>query len=417
MDSASAQLRRLDFGLKDSPKFFRALGGDAGQQLDEAFEGDFIARVGDEFQICRRVLDVRLLEKPDAAGDGEWDLALGQFELQFERVEMRAVEHGDLVHARAFLAELNHALRNKRGLLRGVHARNQRGFHAGFARRRKNFGELVPVGGDGGVGDLQNFRRAAVIGFDLENFRVGITFWEFEDVFEIRAAPRVNALRVVADDRDVLMPPGQQVNQVALELVRVLIFVHEDELKAALIMFAHVGMVLKQLEPERKQVVEVHRVGSAFAGRVTFPQVGDLHGELREIIVLLIQNFIGGFVRVDCERKNFAEHFGFREMRSFRFNACGGNAGFDQVLRVVAVENREIAAVTEQVGMETQHTGADGVKCAAPKRGNFLSEQIRNAPHHFTGGLVGECQQQDAVGGDALFEQIGDAIGERARLA
>jgi len=57
------------------------------------------------------------------------------------------------------------------------------------------------------------------------------------------------------------------------------------------------------------------------------------------------------------------------------------------------------------------------VECAAPKRGDFLSEQIRNAPHHFTGGLVGECQQQDAVGGDALFEQIRDAIGKRARLA
>ena len=47
----------------------------------------------------------------------------------------------------------------------------------------------------------------------------------------------------------------------------------------------------------------------------------------------------------------------------------------------------------------------------------FLSEQIRDAPHHFAGGLVGERQQQDAVGGNALFEQIGDAIGERARLA
>ena len=47
----------------------------------------------------------------------------------------------------------------------------------------------------------------------------------------------------------------------------------------------------------------------------------------------------------------------------------------------------------------------------------FLSEQIGDTPHHFAGGLVGERQQQDAVGGNALFEQIGDAIGERAGLA
>ena len=65
------------------------------------------------------------------------------------------------------------------------------------------------------------------------------------------------------------MPRGEQVNQVALELVRVLIFVHEDELEPALVMFAHVGVVLQQLEPEREQVVEIHRVRRALAVGVT----------------------------------------------------------------------------------------------------------------------------------------------------
>ena len=54
---------------------------------------------------------------------------------------------------------------------------------------------------------------------------------------------------------------------------------------------------------------------------------------------------------------------------------------------------------------------------AAPERREFLAEQVGNAAHHFAGGLVGERQQQDAVGGDALFEQVSDAIGERTGLA
>jgi len=37
--------------------------------------------------------------------------------------------------------------------------------------------------------------------------------------------------------------------------------------------------------------------------------------------------------------------------------------------------------------------------------------------HHFAGGLVGECEQQDAVGGNALFEQVGRHGRERARFA
>ena len=67
--------------------------------------------------------------------------------------------------------------------------------------------------------------------------------------------------------------------------------------------------------------------------------------------------------------------------------------------------------------MLAEHARADGMKRAAPERRQFLSEQAGDAPHHFAGGLVREREQQDAVGGNALFEQVGDAVGERAGLA
>ena len=104
-------------------------------------------------------------------------------------------------------------------------------------------------------------------------------------------------------------------------------------------------------------------------------------------------------------------------MRAFGFNAGLGDAGFNQVLGVVAVDNGEIAAVAEPVGVLAQNPRADGMERAAPERREFLSEQSGDAPHHFAGGLVGERQQQDTVGGDALFQQVGDAVGEGAGLA
>ena len=60
---------------------------------------------------------------------------------------------------------------------------------------------------------------------------------------------------------------------------------------------------------------------------------------------------------------------------------------------------------------------ADGMKRAAPKRAQFAADQLGDAPHHLARGFVRERQQQNPVGRDALFEQIGDAIRERARLA
>ena len=105
-------------------------------------------------------------------------------------------------------------------------------------------------------------------------------------------------------------------------------------------------------------------------------------------------------------------------MRAFGLDARVGDAGLDQVLRVVAVENREIAPVTERVGVRAQNPRADGMKRAAPERArSSWPSKSGDAPHHFAGGLVRERQQQDAVGGNALFQQIRDAVGERARLA
>ena len=52
---------------------------------------------------------------------------------------------------------------------------------------------------------------------------------------EIRAAPRVDALRIVAHHHDIVVSRGQKIDELALESVRVLIFIHEDELETALI--------------------------------------------------------------------------------------------------------------------------------------------------------------------------------------
>ena len=74
-------------------------------------------------------------------------MALGQFELQFERVEMRTVKHSHPVQVHSFLGQFRHTLRDERGLLRGVRACDQRGLEAGLARRREFLGELLRVGG------------------------------------------------------------------------------------------------------------------------------------------------------------------------------------------------------------------------------------------------------------------------------
>ena len=142
-----------------------------------------------------------------------------------------------------FLAQFQHALGDKSGLLGAVAARDQHGFDARRAGGGQLLGELMDVGGDGGVGQAEDFRRAAVIGFDAIDGGLGIAFGKFEDVLEMRAAPGINALGIIAHDHEVVVARGQQVDQRALDFVGVLVFIDQDELEAALLFLANVWVV------------------------------------------------------------------------------------------------------------------------------------------------------------------------------
>ena len=110
-----------------------------------------------------------LFKKPDAAGDAEGDFPAGQFHLQFHAVEVCAVEHGYFIGVRAFFNEVPDALGDKFGLHPVVVERNEgRGHFPGRPHGAEPFFNLHLVGGDGRVGELQNFRHAAVVGLYLE---------------------------------------------------------------------------------------------------------------------------------------------------------------------------------------------------------------------------------------------------------
>ena len=72
------------------------------------------------------IFDVRLLEKADAARDLIRNAAARQFELQFDRVIMRAIKHGDVAKIDIFIAQLENPLRDELRLLAAVIQRDHR---------------------------------------------------------------------------------------------------------------------------------------------------------------------------------------------------------------------------------------------------------------------------------------------------
>ena len=112
-------------------------------------------------------------------------------ELDFHALEVSAVEDGHFVPWDAFfVVEFLHALGDEHGLfLRGVEGGHDWLVLEAGAGRLEGFGELAGIEADGGVGDGEDFRGAAVIGFDFEDLGTGVAFGEADDVSEVGAAP------------------------------------------------------------------------------------------------------------------------------------------------------------------------------------------------------------------------------------
>ncbi len=201
-----------------------------------------------------------------------------------------------------------------------VVAGNEGGFGSGRASGRQLFGELMDVRRDGGVCNIKDLGGAAIIRFDFVDDRSGVAIGEFKNVLIIGSAPGINALRVIAHHHDVVMPRGEQIDEVALQLVGILIFIHENELKPALVLLADALVLGEQFQPERQQVIEIHCISGAFAFGIEAIQIGDLGGQGLEMLVFLFENCADRFSSIDGKRKDFGQHFGFGKTSAFDIN-------------------------------------------------------------------------------------------------
>ncbi len=115
-------------------------------------------------------------------------------------------------------------------------------------------------------------------------------------------------MRVVAHHHHVLMFGGEQIDEVGLDLVRVLVFVHEDELKLPPIKRRDLLVFLEHSKRLFEQIIEVERVGRFFPALVARVHIFDLLQERQEIGKLLREQFLDRSLRVDDETEDVRQH-------------------------------------------------------------------------------------------------------------
>ena len=266
-----------------------------------------------------------------------------------------------------------------------------------------------------GVRHVEDRRDAPVVALELQHLAVRPATGKLADVLELRAAPRVDALEVVAHHHDVAVLRGEEVRERGLEAVRVLVLVHEHVLEMLLEEIARLLVLAQETETVHEQVVEVHRAELRLALRVGAAHLQDeLHVAERGLRLVAVDHALEALLAVRGVGDELEEELLLLEVLDLLHVLLDALA--HELLLVILVEDREARTHAEGTPPAAEELVADRVERAAPDAGHAGDDAL-GALKHLVRGAVREREQQDALGRHALLHQIRHAVHERARLA
>ena len=176
--------------------------------------------------------------------------------------------------------------------------------------------------------------------------------------------------------------------------------------------FQNGRMVGEQLQRAHQQVVEIQRVAVAQAALVGVVEVVNL------LAAEVLRGSLEPFVGTEQAVLGVAD-FGLDLAKRQRFVVDAEL--LEQLLEhaglVVVVIDGERACVAQLFDVPPEDAGAHGMKGADPYLVSALAHQGAHALTHLFGGLVGKGDRQNMPRLYAVVDQVGNAVGERARLA
>ena len=234
---------------------------------------------------------------------------------------------------------------------------------------------------------------------------------EIEDVAQVGAAPFVDGLIRIADDRQVPVDLGEPPDEEVLRPVRVLVLVDHDVLELVRILGAHLFGLLEQLDGPEQQIVEIERVRIGEHREIPFVDLGDL---------LVPQAPAGGahlgrafhpvLGRADPRQRETRREVLVVDPEVLQ-------RPLDDRVLVGGVVDHEITREADVRTLPPEQPRAERVKGGDPDLLRLLADQPRDALAHLVGRLVREGDGKDVARlGEPVADQVRDAVGDRACL-
>ncbi len=262
------------------------------------------------------------------------------------------------------------------------------------------------------IGGVQDVRRRTVILLQLDNRRIGIILFKIQNVSNIRAAPAINRLVIIAHNAQVMTFRRQKSHQLILRIVRVLILVHHNVTETLPIAFQYRRMVCQKGQRFQQQIVKIQCILCPQAGFILQEYVMN---HLAAIVPCALLEPLIRSHQLILRIGNAGTDFLVRQRLFIHIQAL--KDFFDGNSLVIVIINYKRTGIAQFFNITPKDPRAGSVEGGNPCVFRLLTHQFFNALPHFLCSLVSKGQGQNRPGCYPMIHQVCHAIRQGAGFA
>ena len=386
--------------------------------VDDTLDSLFIIRIRHQTEISNNILDFLALVETQSAINAIRNTLLSELLLEAAALGIGTIENGKITILAAILApDTLHVLRHNHRLFLVAVRRLILNLLTLRILAEHILRNLVAVVLDQTVSRLNDGLGRAVVLFQFEETRSLKLALIVENIIDICTTETIDTLRVITHGTNTLLLLTELHDDRHLNVVGILILIHQDIIEAGGIFVANILMLPEELIGKRQQIIEIHGIGLLAALHVSHENLTNLR-DLRTLVLLedsRIALISRSTHQVVLRHRNLGMNGSRLILLIIQLHLL--HYRLDQRARVTFVINGKVVIEADMLSLRSQDSGEDAVEGTHIEMlGKIISHQFSDTFLHLPCRLVGKGERHDAPGFHALAQEISYFISKHTRF-
>ena len=386
--------------------------------VDDTLDSLFIIRIRHQTEIGYDILDFLALVETQSAINAIRNTLLSELLLKAAALGIGAVENGKITILAAILAlDTLHILRHNRRLFLVAVSRLILNLLALRILAEHILRNLVAVVFNQTVSRLNDGLGRTVVLFQFEETRSLKLALIVENIIDIGTTETIDTLRVITHGTNTLLLLTELHDDRHLNVIGILILIHQDIIEAGGIFVANILMFPEKLIGKRQQIIEIHGISLLAALHVSHENLTHLR-HLRTLVLLEDSRItlIGSSThQVVLRHRNLGMNGSRLILLVIQSHLLHNR--LDQRARVTFVIDGKVVVEADMLSLRSQDSGEDAVEGTHIEMlGEIISHQFSDTFLHLPCRLVGKGERHDTPGFHALAQEISYLISKHTRF-